>query len=136
MENHNLEEGENIVPSSKSQNVKLNVESLTDCSGNMDAGTRTSRDPNSTLNSETAPKGNSMKLNQFRKSSEKTFTQRCRLFVGNLPMDITEEELKKLFFKYGEANEVFINRDRGFGFIRLVRLCNRKSSRIVFFIYL
>lgn len=59
-------------------------------------------------------------LKSFRKPGEKTFTQRCRLFVGNLPTDITEEDFRKLFSKYGEANEVFINRDRGFGFIRLV----------------
>ncbi|XP_060754695.1 LOW QUALITY PROTEIN: paraspeckle component 1 [Neoarius graeffei] len=58
-------------------------------------------------------------LKSFRRPGEKTFTQRCRLFVGNLPTDITEEDFRKLFAKYGEANEVFINRDRGFGFIRL-----------------
>ncbi|KAM6945534.1 paraspeckle component 1 [Aplochiton taeniatus] len=58
-------------------------------------------------------------LTSFRKPGEKTFTQRCRLFVGNLPNDITENDFKKLFSKYGDANEVFINRDRGFGFIRL-----------------
>ncbi|KAI1885424.1 hypothetical protein AGOR_G00220010 [Albula goreensis] len=58
-------------------------------------------------------------LKRFRRPAEKTFTQRCRLFVGNLPTDLTEEDFRKLFAKYGEANEVFINRDRGFGFIRL-----------------
>lgn len=58
-------------------------------------------------------------LKSFRRPGEKTFTQRCRLFVGNLPTDLTEDEFIKLFAKYGEANEVFINRDRGFGFIRL-----------------
>ncbi|XP_029597413.1 paraspeckle component 1 [Salmo trutta] len=58
-------------------------------------------------------------IKSFRRPGEKTFTQRCRLFIGNLPTDLTEDEFKKLFSKYGEANEVFINRDRGFGFIRL-----------------
>ncbi|XP_044200425.1 paraspeckle component 1 isoform X1 [Thunnus albacares] len=58
-------------------------------------------------------------ITSFRKPGEKTFTQRSRLFVGNLPMDIPEEELKNMFAKYGKINEVFINRDRGFGFIRL-----------------
>ncbi|XP_035265052.1 paraspeckle component 1-like [Anguilla rostrata] len=58
-------------------------------------------------------------LKSFRRPGEKTFTQRCRLFVGNLPTDLTEEDFRKLFAKYGEASEVFINRDRGFGFIRL-----------------
>ncbi|XP_028312796.1 non-POU domain-containing octamer-binding protein [Gouania willdenowi] len=58
-------------------------------------------------------------LQSFRKPGEKTFTQRSRLFVGNLPPGITEDELEKLFAKYGKANEIFINKDRGFGFIRL-----------------
>ncbi|XP_062270404.1 paraspeckle component 1 isoform X2 [Scomber scombrus] len=58
-------------------------------------------------------------ITSFRKPGEKTFTQRSRLFVGNLPMDIPEEEFKNMFAKYGNINEVYINRDRGFGFIRL-----------------
>ncbi|XP_012710215.3 non-POU domain-containing octamer-binding protein [Fundulus heteroclitus] len=55
----------------------------------------------------------------FRKPGEKTFTQRSRLFVGNLPTGVTEDDLVKLFSKYGNASEVFVNKDRGFGFIRL-----------------
>uniref|UniRef100_A0A1A7YXK4 Secretory carrier-associated membrane protein n=1 Tax=Iconisemion striatum TaxID=60296 RepID=A0A1A7YXK4_9TELE len=58
-------------------------------------------------------------LQSFRKPGEKTFTQRSRLFVGNLPTGVTEEELEKLFAKYGKASEVFVNKERGFGFIRL-----------------
>ncbi|XP_062866599.1 paraspeckle component 1 isoform X2 [Trichomycterus rosablanca] len=69
--------------------------------------------------SSTEPREMTIDLKSFRKPGEKTFTQRCRLFVGNLPTDITEEDFRKMFSKYGEANEVFINRDRGFGFIRL-----------------
>jgi RNA recognition motif-containing protein len=42
------------------------------------------------------------------------------LFVGNLPADITEDEFKRLFAKYGEPGEVFINKGKGFGFIKLV----------------
>ncbi|KAM8976719.1 splicing factor, proline- and glutamine-rich isoform 2-T2 [Pelodytes ibericus] len=58
-------------------------------------------------------------LSLLRRPGEKTYTQRCRLFVGNLPADITEEEFKKLFAKYGEPGEVFINKSKGFGFIKL-----------------
>lgn len=69
-------------------------------------------------------RGVTIDIKSFLKPGEKSYTQRCRLFVGNLPTDITENEFKKLFDKYGEPSEVFINRDRGFGFIRLVRaLC-------------
>ena len=59
-------------------------------------------------------------LSLLRRPGEKTFTQRCRLFIGNLPNDITENEFKKLFSKYGEPSEIFINQSKGFGFIRLV----------------
>ncbi|XP_053555070.1 non-POU domain-containing octamer-binding protein [Bombina bombina] len=58
-------------------------------------------------------------LKTFRKPGEKTFTQRSRLFVGNLPPDLTEEELRKMFERYGKAAEIFIHKDKGFGFIRL-----------------
>ncbi|XP_059900293.1 splicing factor, proline- and glutamine-rich isoform X4 [Gadus macrocephalus] len=58
-------------------------------------------------------------LSLLLKPGEKTYTQRCRLFIGNLPNDISDEEFKKLFAKYGEPSEVFINKNKGFGFIRL-----------------
>ncbi|XP_034400474.1 splicing factor, proline- and glutamine-rich isoform X1 [Cyclopterus lumpus] len=58
-------------------------------------------------------------LSMLLKPGEKTYTQRCRLFIGNLPNDITEDDFKKLFAKYGEPSEVFINKIKGFGFIRL-----------------
>ncbi|XP_061484588.1 paraspeckle component 1 isoform X2 [Rhineura floridana] len=63
--------------------------------------------------------GFTVDIKSFLKPGEKSYTQRCRLFVGNLPTDITEEDFKRLFERYGEPSEVFINRDRGFGFIRL-----------------
>ncbi|XP_049606062.1 splicing factor, proline- and glutamine-rich isoform X1 [Syngnathus scovelli] len=58
-------------------------------------------------------------LSMLLKPGEKSYTQRCRLFVGNLPNDITEENFRKIFAKYGEPSEVFINKGKGFGFIRL-----------------
>ena len=45
-------------------------------------------------------------LSLLLKPGEKTYTQRCRLFIGNLPNDISDEEFKKLFAKYGEPSEV------------------------------
>uniref|UniRef100_A0AAQ4RAM6 RRM domain-containing protein n=1 Tax=Gasterosteus aculeatus aculeatus TaxID=481459 RepID=A0AAQ4RAM6_GASAC len=68
-----------------------------------------------------SPKSQAFKatLSMLLKPGEKTYTQRCRLFIGNLPNDITEEDFKKLFAKYGEPSEVFINKSKGFGFIRL-----------------
>ncbi|MEJ1281448.1 non-POU-domain-containing octamer binding protein [Cricetulus griseus] len=72
-----------------------------------------------TLSESLLDEGLTIDLKNFRKPGEKTFTQRSRLFVGNLPPDITEEEMRKLFEKYGKAGEVFIHKDKGFGFIRL-----------------
>uniref|UniRef100_A0A8C0MK55 RRM domain-containing protein n=3 Tax=Canis lupus TaxID=9612 RepID=A0A8C0MK55_CANLF len=63
--------------------------------------------------------GLTIDLKNFRKPGEKTFTQRSWLLVGNLPPDIIEEEMRKLFEKYGKAGEVFIHKDKGFGFICL-----------------
>lgn len=76
-------------------------------------------------------RGFTVDIKSFLKPGEKSYTQRCRLFVGNLPTDITEEDFKRLFERYGEPSEVFINRDRGFGFIRLVRSCARHSCACV-----
>lgn len=53
--------------------------------------------------------------------SAKKFTGRCRLFVGNLPPSITDEEFRKMFEQFGEIAEVFLHPQKGFGFVKLVR---------------
>jgi len=53
---------------------------------------------------------------------EKKFSGRCRLFVGNLPNDLSENEFQKFFEPFGELNELFLNASRGFGFLRLVSI--------------
>ncbi|XP_071956199.1 uncharacterized protein [Antedon mediterranea] len=60
---------------------------------------------------------------------ERKFTQRCRLFVGNLTNDIEEDDFKKMFEKYGEISEVFLNKQRGFGFIRLDTRQNAEAAK-------
>uniref|UniRef100_A0A8C4NFI8 Paraspeckle component 1 n=1 Tax=Eptatretus burgeri TaxID=7764 RepID=A0A8C4NFI8_EPTBU len=60
-----------------------------------------------------------LKAFSFKKPGEKTYTQRCRLFVGNIPSDMNEAAFRKMFIKFGKPSEVFINPDKGFGFIRL-----------------
>uniref|UniRef100_A0A3B5M132 RRM domain-containing protein n=1 Tax=Xiphophorus couchianus TaxID=32473 RepID=A0A3B5M132_9TELE len=65
------------------------------------------------------PRSSRAALSMLLKPGEKSYTQRCRLFVGNLPNDITEDDFRKLFAKYGEPSEVFVNKGKGFGFIRL-----------------
>ncbi|KAK7161776.1 hypothetical protein R3I94_004449 [Phoxinus phoxinus] len=118
MANRNLKQVniQNNATSPHPQNVKRSAESSPDPSEKMEAAAPSPRDSSP---ANTAPQEMALDLKNFRRPGEKTFTQRCRLFVGNLPSEMTEEDFKKLFSKYGEANEVFINRDRGFGFIRL-----------------
>jgi len=50
---------------------------------------------------------------------EKKFNGRCRLYVGNLPQDITEDEFNNMFAPYGATSELYINKEKNFAFIRL-----------------
>ncbi|KAJ8253452.1 hypothetical protein GJAV_G00213110 [Gymnothorax javanicus] len=109
----------NSTPSPRPYNTGRHSESPAAEQGSkMEGSTPSSTDPISESGDGEAHEM-TLDLKSFRKPGEKTFTQRCRLFVGNLPTDLTEEDFRKLFSKYGDASEVFINRDRGFGFIRL-----------------
>lgn len=90
------------------------------------SGMNTKQEPGTMGSDDAAAESDGNQSKEFRatlsmllKPGEKTYTQRCRLFIGNLPNDITEEDFKKLFAKYGEPSEVFINKGKGFGFIRL-----------------
>ena len=60
---------------------------------------------------------------------ERKFTGRCRLFVGNLPTEITEAEFKELFMKFGEIGECFLNTSRSFGFIKLDTRINAEHAK-------
>lgn len=62
-------------------------------------------------------------------SSEKKFTGRCRLFVGNLPADITEKEFKDLFSKFGDLGEIFLNTQRSFGFVKMDTRINAEHAK-------
>lgn len=59
-------------------------------------------------------------MNPATGKMERKFSNRCRLFVGNL-VDITEDEFKKMFDKYGEYSEAYVNKEKAFGFIKMVR---------------
>ena len=51
---------------------------------------------------------------------EKKFSNKSRLFVGNLPREMTENDIRKLFEAFGEVQEVFLQKEKSFGFVRLV----------------
>lgn len=52
---------------------------------------------------------------------KKKFTGRCRLFVGNLPNEVKEAELKELFSPHGDIAECYLS-GKGFAFLRLVSI--------------
>lgn len=54
------------------------------------------------------------------KKLEKKFSNKARLFVGNLPRDYTEEQLHALFSEHGEVQEVYVHKEKSFGFVRMV----------------
>ena len=56
----------------------------------------------------------------IRSLTETKFSGRSRLYVGNLGSDINEQDLKDHFASYGEIAEVFLNKEKGFAFVRLV----------------
>uniref|UniRef100_UPI00358E5D82 splicing factor, proline- and glutamine-rich-like isoform X1 n=2 Tax=Myxine glutinosa TaxID=7769 RepID=UPI00358E5D82 len=60
---------------------------------------------------------------------EKRFSQRSRLFVGNLPSDMKEDELRSLFTPFGAVGEVFCSSGRGFGFVCLERRFNAELAK-------
>lgn len=65
-----------------------------------------------------------------RNRQEKKFANRARLYVGNLPRGVSESELKLLFDPYGEMTQVFIEKDKNFGFVRMVSLILYNSTCI------
>lgn len=58
----------------------------------------------------------------------KKFTNKARLFFGNLPRDFTEEELKSILTAHGEVQEVYHNKEKNFAFARMVRAIFRNGS--------
>lgn len=51
---------------------------------------------------------------------EVKFNGRSRLYIGNLTNDTSEEEIQTLFSQFGECAELFINKEKNFGFIKMV----------------
>lgn len=50
----------------------------------------------------------------------KKFSNKSRLFIANLPREMTETELRGLFESHGEVQEVFLQKEKSFGFCRMV----------------
>ncbi|CAJ0942988.1 unnamed protein product, partial [Mesorhabditis belari] len=59
---------------------------------------------------------------------KKKFTGRCRLFIGNLPNDMKEEELKQIFTPHGDISECYLS-GKGFAFLRLDTRAHAESAK-------
>ncbi|KAF5269656.1 hypothetical protein FQR65_LT05996 [Abscondita terminalis] len=62
-------------------------------------------------------------------STEKKFSGRSRLYIGNIAADVTEDEINDLFKSYGETSELFMNKEKNFGFIRLDFHVNAEKAK-------
>lgn len=51
---------------------------------------------------------------------EKKYSVKARLFVGNLPRDTSHDMVKRMFSEFGEVKEVFVQKEKNFGFVRMV----------------
>lgn len=63
------------------------------------------------------------------KYEEIKFSGRNRLYIGNLTGDTTEEELKELFKDFGEINEVFLNAEKFFAFVKIDYRSNAEKAK-------
>jgi len=50
------------------------------------------------------------------------FLANTRLYIGNISNEATESEVKELFASYGEIDELFLNREKNFAFLKLVSM--------------
>jgi|DeetaT_18_FD_contig_91_225600_length_1955_multi_3_in_0_out_0_2 proline- and glutamine-rich splicing factor len=51
--------------------------------------------------------------------SERKFSGRARIYIGNFTNDMTEANLKEMVQKEGEVGEMFFNREKNFAFVRM-----------------
>lgn len=61
--------------------------------------------------------------------SEIKFSGRNRLYVGNLPTDVKEEDLREWFKPYGEINEAFVNNEKNFAFLKVDYHANAERAK-------
>jgi len=78
----------------------------------------------------TEEKKDEQKFKYTGRPGEKKFNGRCRLFIANLHSTTTEEELKEMFGEFGETGEVYVNKEKGFGFIRMDYRHNAEIAKL------
>ncbi|KAJ2949836.1 hypothetical protein O0L34_g11150 [Tuta absoluta] len=60
---------------------------------------------------------------------EVKFNGRSRLYIGNLSPDVTEEEITNMFKEFGECAELFLNKEKLFGFIKMDYRVNAERAK-------
>ncbi|ALC40144.1 nonA-l [Drosophila busckii] len=63
---------------------------------------------------------------------EQKFSNHNRLYLGNLSGDLLKETgLRELFKPYGEVEDVFLNSEKGFAFLKVDLRCNAEKAKRV-----
>ena len=52
-------------------------------------------------------------------TSERKFSGRSRLYIGNIGPNVSEEKIKEEISKFGEIGELFFNSEKHFAFLRM-----------------
>ncbi|XP_043513108.1 hrp65 protein-like isoform X2 [Frieseomelitta varia] len=64
-----------------------------------------------------------------QETTEKKFSGRNRLYIGNLTNDVTDEEIQQMFQQYGEISELFVNKEKNFAFLRMDYRVNAEKAK-------
>jgi len=109
----------------KTETITKNETPVKDVSRNRERsrspiGRTPEKEKTSTVKDATEESNNAKIVKYKGRPGEKKFSGKCRLFIANLNTSMKEEEVKILFEPYGDLSEVYFNKDKGFGFVRLV----------------
>lgn len=63
-------------------------------------------------------------------NTEKKFSGRNRLYIGNIGTEVNEDDLNELFKSYGEISETFINKEKNFAFIKFDYHSNAEKAKL------
>ncbi|CAL8109929.1 unnamed protein product [Orchesella dallaii] len=64
-----------------------------------------------------------------KKHEFKKFLANTRLYIGNIAAEATESEVKELFTPFGEIDELFLNREKNFAFLKMDFRTNAERAR-------
>lgn len=115
----------------------MDSEACTSTTNNQNTQSSNQKLENKNIRSNKKTEGQKVTRNEFELISEKLraihspvvdlnpikydgkFLGRYRLYVCNLATSVTKEDLENTFKAYGEVNDVFIQANRNFGFVRM-----------------